>query len=35
MQIRSDNCPEFISQVLASWAKENEIELFFIKPGNP
>jgi putative transposase len=26
--------PEFISHLLAGWAKENEIELLFIQPGN-
>ena len=33
--IRCDNGPEYISQKLAVWAKENDIELAFIQPGNP
>ena len=34
-QIRSDNGPEYISKVMSDWAKEQEIELLFIQPGNP
>ena len=34
-QIRMDNGPEFISQHMGNWAKENEVELAFIQPGKP
>ena len=34
-QLRCDNGPEYVSNVLANWAKENSIELKFIQPGNP
>ncbi len=34
-QIRSDNGPEFISKATQDWAKENQIEWQFIKPGKP
>jgi len=33
--IRCDNGPEYISHLLASWAKKNNIILEFIQPGNP
>jgi putative transposase len=33
--IRSDNGPEYISEVFAQWARENQIELRFTQPGNP
>lgn len=33
--LRCDNGPEYISGALAIWAKENNIELAFIQPGNP
>lgn len=35
IQISSDNSSEFISHLLANWAKENDIELLFIQPCNP
>lgn len=34
-QLRCDNGPEYVSILLADWAKENSIELKFIQPGNP
>jgi putative transposase len=34
-QIRCDNGPEYISEKLASWAKERDIKIAFIQPGNP
>jgi putative transposase len=33
--IRSDNGPEYISSTLKSWAKQHEIRLDYIQPGNP
>lgn len=34
-QIRCDNGPEYISQLLKQWADKNQIQLTFIQPGNP
>lgn len=31
-QIRCDNGPEYISQLLESWAEKNQIQLIFIQP---
>jgi putative transposase len=33
--IRCDNGPEYISQILADWAAEQDVRLEFIQPGNP
>ena len=33
--IRVDNGPEFISQKLDYWCKDNQVQLFFIQPGKP
>jgi putative transposase len=33
--IRVDNGPEFISQKLDHWCKENKVQLIFIQPGKP
>ena len=34
-QIRCDNGPEYISQLLKKWADKNQVQLVFIQPGNP
>lgn len=34
-QIRCDNGPEYISNLLATWAMSRGIELSYIQPGNP
>lgn len=33
--IRVDNGPEFVSEKLDSWCKENKVQLVFIQPGKP
>ena len=33
--LRCDNGPEYISDLLAAWAKKHDIALMFIQPGNP
>ena len=33
--IRCDNGPEFIAEVVASWAREVGTTLYFIAPGSP
>ncbi|CAA0110625.1 Uncharacterised protein [BD1-7 clade bacterium] len=34
-QIRCDNGPEYISDILVGWAKKHDIKLAFIQLGNP
>lgn len=34
-QIRCDNVPEYISNALKDWAKDRDIILSYIEPGNP
>jgi len=34
-RIRCDNGPEYISEMIKTWAKKNDIVLEFIQPGNP
>jgi putative transposase len=34
-EIRCDNGPEYISQVLIEWANKNQITLMYIQPGKP
>ena len=34
-QLRCDNGPEYVSTVLANWAKQHGIKLCFIQPGKP
>ncbi len=33
--LRADNGPEFISDKLDKWCKENKVQLIFIQPGKP
>ncbi|MBF0243231.1 MAG: transposase family protein [Desulfamplus sp.] len=33
--LRTDNGPEFISELIGIWAKDHQIELKFIEPGKP
>ena len=33
--LRCDNGPEYISKTMKAWAKERDIELAYIQPGNP
>lgn len=35
VQIRCDNGPEYISNALKNWAKDKDIILSYIEPGNP
>lgn len=34
-RIRCDNGPEYISELILSWARDNEIEITHIQPGKP
>lgn len=34
-RLRSDNGPEFISEELQTWCKNNQVELHWIEPGRP
>ncbi len=33
--IRGDNGSEYISEILTSWAQQNDIKIEYIQPGNP
>ena len=35
LAIRSDNGPEYISELLRKWSEKHDIRLDFIPPGNP
>jgi putative transposase len=34
-RLRCDNGPEYVSQMLHDWARQNGISLMFTQPGNP
>ena len=35
LAIRSDNGPEYISELLRKWSEKHDVRLDFIQPGNP